>query len=252
MLFRSGADGETRYVEPVATRDHTERLLAAMGAPLRREGDTLVIRAGNLEARDVVVPGDISSAAFWMVAAALVPGSDLVLEGVGLNPTRTGVLEVLRDMGVELTIEPVDAPEPYGTVRVRAAGLRATRVGGAIVPRLIDEIPVLAVAAAFAEGETVFSDAAELRVKESDRVATTVAGLQALGVDAEARPDGLVVRGNPGLTGRGAVIESAGDHRIAMAFLVAGLRVGTTVKDTENIGTSYPDFPKQLQELSGA
>lgn len=252
LLAGLAADGETRYVEPIATRDHTERLLAAMGAPLARDGDALVVRRGALDAIAIAVPGDVSSAAFWMVAAAIVPGSDLVLEGVGLNPTRTGALDVLRAMGADLTIEERPGAEPIGDVRVRGGALRGVAVGGATVPRLIDEIPVLAVAAAFAEGETTFSDAAELRVKESDRVATTVAGLRALGVEADARPDGLVVRGSAAPRPTGAPVASHGDHRIAMAFAVAGLRVGITVTDTACVATSYPSFPNQIGRFAGA
>lgn len=253
LLAGLGADGETRYVEPIATRDHTERLLTAMGAPLRREGTTIIVTSGALECLDITVPGDISSAAFWMVAAAIVPGSDVIVEGVGLNPTRTGVLDVLRDMGVSIEVEVVDAPEPYGTVRVRGGELRGTRIAGALIPRLIDEIPVLAVAAAFAEGETTFADAAELRVKESDRVATTVAGLRALGIDADARPDGLVVRGRPGAAPvETVVIDSAGDHRIAMAFAIAGLRLGVHLPNTACVATSYPSFGSSLARFAGA
>lgn len=252
LLAGLGAEGETRYVERVATRDHTERLLSAMGAPIRRDGDTIIVSGGLLDAQVVTVPGDISSAAFWMVAAAIVPGSDLVLEDVGLNPTRTGVLDVLRAMGADITVEERAAAEPIGTVRVRGGSLRGTTIAGALIPRLIDELPVLAVAAAYAEGETFIRDAAELRVKESDRIATTVAGLRALGVDAEAAPDGMRIRGNPGAVPTGAPIASDGDHRIAMAFAIAGLRVGTTVTDTACIATSYPSFPSTLARLSGA
>ncbi|MES2637898.1 MAG: 3-phosphoshikimate 1-carboxyvinyltransferase [Myxococcota bacterium] len=253
LLAGLGAEGETSYVEPVATRDHTERLLTAMGAPLRREGNALIVSAGPLDALAITVPGDVSSAAFWMVAAAIVPGSDLVIENVGLNPTRTGVIDVLVRMGASIEVDAVDAPEPYGTVRVRGGALRATRIDGPLIPRLIDEIPVLAVAAAFADGETIFADAAELRVKESDRVATTVAGLRALGFDADARPDGLVVRGAPDAAARSsASIESAGDHRIAMAFAIAGLRLGVHVGDTACIATSYPSFHSTLARFAGA
>jgi 3-phosphoshikimate 1-carboxyvinyltransferase len=252
LLAGLAAQGETRYREPVATRDHTERLLGAMGASILREGDTIVVRPGPLEAIEIPVPGDISSAAFWMVAAALIPGSDLVIEGVGLNPTRTGALDVLRAMGADISVDERPAPEPIGDVRVRGGPLRATAIGGALIPRLIDELPVLAVAAAFADGETRITDAAELRVKESDRIATTVAGLRALGVEADARPDGLVVRGNPAATPTGATVDSEGDHRIAMAFLIAGLRVGTQVSNTACISTSYPGFPSLLARFSGA
>ncbi len=249
LLAGLGAEGATRYVEPVLTRDHTERLLSAMGAPIRRDGQAIEICAGPLHALDIDVPGDVSSAAFWMVAAAILPGSDLTIEGVGLNPTRTGVIDVLRAMGAEIEVDPRGGAEPIGDVRVRAGGLRGVEIGGTLIPRLIDELPVLAVAAAFADGETVIRDAAELRVKESDRVAMTVAGLRAMGVDADARPDGLVVRGGGA---HAAAMDSGGDHRIAMAFAIAGLRVGGQVSDTECIATSYPSFPEILARYAGA
>ncbi|MFZ5480305.1 MAG: 3-phosphoshikimate 1-carboxyvinyltransferase [Myxococcota bacterium] len=237
------AAGETRYTEPVPTRDHTERLLAAMGAPIARAGDTLSVRAGRLHAVDVDVPGDVSSAAFWLVAACIVPGSDLVIEDVGLNPTRTGVLDALSRMGADLSVERRDAAEPIGTVRVRHAPLRGTTIAGAEIPRLVDELPVLAVAAAFAEGETVIRDAAELRVKESDRVAATVAGLRALGVEADELPDGMRIGGGAPRAGE---VDARGDHRVAMAFAIAGLRCGVLVRDTENVATSYPTFADEL------
>lgn len=243
LLAGLGAEGTTRYTEPVATRDHSERLLSAMGATLSIEGGTIALRGGALEAIVIDVPGDLSSAAFWMVAAAITPGSDLLLEGVGLNPTRTGLLDVLARMGAVVEVDVRAGPEPLGTVRVRGGELSGAAVGGAEIPRLIDEIPILAIAAAFATGETVIRDAAELRVKESDRIATVIAGLRAMGVDAEALPDGMRIRGGGA---RAAAVESAGDHRIAMAFAIAGLRVGATVNDTDCIATSYPDFTATL------
>lgn len=249
------ADGDTTYTETVATRDHTERMLAHMGAAIEVAGPRIRVRASGLYAADVEVPGDISSATFWLVAASIVPGSDLILEGVGMNPTRTGSIDVLRRMGADIRVELTSSgAEPIATLRVRAASLRGTDVGGAEIPRLVDEIPVLAVAAAFATGETRFTDAAELRVKESDRVATTVAGLRALGADADPLPDGLVVHGagDDGPTARGTVVDSAGDHRIAMAFAVAGLRVGVTVPDTDCVRTSYPAFPSLIAEFARA
>ncbi len=251
------AEGPTTYVEPVGTRDHTERMLARMGADIEVSDGIVGVRRSLLQGAEVRVPADVSSAAFWLVAASIVPGSDLVLRGVGVNPTRTGVLDVLLRMGAQIEVLAEDgASEPIATLRVRCAGLRGTSVGGAEVPRLVDEIPVLAVAAAFAEGETRFTGAEELRVKESDRIATTVAGLRAIGVDADPLPDGLVVRGagmaGPALHAAAAVVESHGDHRIAMAFAVAGLRTGVVLSDTDCIQTSYPAFLPTLAELARA
>ena len=198
----------------------------------------------RLSAGNLVVPGDISSAAFWFVAAAIA-GVSLTIEGVGVNPTRTGVLDVLRRMGADVEIEPLGGVEPIANVTVRGRGLRGVEIAGAEVPTLIDELPILAIAAAFAEGETVVRDAAELRVKESDRVAAVVAGLRAMGVDADARPDGFVMRG--GCEGGGAaIVESHGDHRIAMAFSIAGLFRRVAVSETASIATSYPDFLARL------
>jgi 3-phosphoshikimate 1-carboxyvinyltransferase len=196
----------------------------------------------------VTVPGDLSSAAFWLVAAALSPGSDLVVEGVGLNPGRTGVLRVLERMGLELEVMVHGGAEPAGDVRARGGGLRGTRVAGGEIPTLIDEIPALAVAAAFAEGVTVFADAAELRAKESDRITAVVAGLRAIGVEADERPDGMVVRGGGA---RAGAVASRGDHRIAMAFAIAGLRVPVHVPDTACVATSYPGFFAELERMRG-
>lgn len=201
LLAALAAEGPTTYVDPIPTRDHTERMLLAMGADLRVEGPRIALRPGPLRPVDLAVPGDISSAAFWMVAAAIT-GGEVVLEDVGLNPTRTGVLEVLRAMGAHVDTEVRAGPEPVGRVRVSADGLRGTVIRGLQIPRLVDELPALAIAAAFAEGETLVADAAELRVKESDRVATMVEGLRGIGVEAEARPDGMRIRGGGAVGGR--------------------------------------------------
>lgn len=252
LLAGLGAVGETTYVEPMATRDHTERMLTGMGAPLRviaaAEGTRISITAGPLHGVRLTVPGDVSGAAFWMVAAAIHPGVSVTLTGVGLNPTRIGVLDVLRRMGARVEVEAHGGIEPVGDVTVTGAGLRGTRIGGAEVPTLIDELPILAIAAAFAEGETVVTDAAELRVKESDRVAAVVDGLRATGGDADARPDGFVVRG-----GRlqGGHVVTHGDHRIAMAFSIAGLAAPITVDETASIATSYPGFLATLARVRG-
>ncbi len=251
------AEGCTAVVEPAQSRDHTERMLQAMGVPTRvvpRAGGQVEVAVqgpSELQPLEVRVPGDFSSAAFFLAAAAAQPGAELVVEDVGLNPTRTALLEVLQEMGAEVRVEDVQevGGEPVGTLRVRGARLRGVQVGGSRIPRLIDEIPVLAVAGAVADGETVVRDAAELRVKESDRVRTVVAALRAVGVMAEELPDGFVVRGG---VLRGGVVDPGGDHRVAMAFAVAGLlsQEGVVVSDPECVAVSFPDFPRWLKTLT--
>ena len=246
------AEGPTTVVEPTPTRDHTERMLAAFGAPIRRDGDRVSVTAAALRGHEVRVCGDISSAAFLLAAAAGMPGSELTIEHVGLNPTRTGFLDVLRALGAEADVRQTgeDAGEPVGAVTVRGQRLRGVRIGGSLIPRVIDELPVLCVIATAAEGETVISDAAELRVKESDRIAVIARGLRALGGEVEERPDGLTVYGSRLHGGR---VGSAGDHRIAMAFAVAGLLAGgpVTVEGAESIKVSFPEFGRVLQEVTG-
>lgn len=231
-------------------RDHTERMFRGMGVPVEDTATGVrMAGGGRLQAVDVDVPGDISSAAFWLVAASIVPGSDLVLEGVGVNPSRTGVLDVLARMGADITwLDQRDvAGEPVADLRVRATGLRGTTIGGDEIPRLIDEVPVLAVAAAVAEGETIVRDAAELRVKESDRVETTLALLRAQGAEGEGRPDGLVLPG--GATLRGGEMHAHHDHRIAMAGAVAALAAGaeSRMHGADAAGVSYPGFFAALE-----
>jgi len=253
LLAGLAADGPTTVVEPARSRDHSERMLGAMGAGIVIEGQTVTLTPpdGDLVAVGVRVPGDISTAAAWIVAATLHPDAELLLEGVGLNPTRSGLIEVLRAMGAE--IEELEARtvggEPVADLRVRSASLVGTRISGEVVPRAIDELPLLALAGALAEGETVIADAAELRVKESDRVATTAAVLRALGVEVEERTDGLVVAGGARL--RGAAIEAAGDHRLAMLGAVAGLLADgeTVVAGAGAVAVSYPDFWTDLRRL---
>ena len=250
MLAAIQADGCLEFDEPHRSRDHSERMLRAMGVEIREEEGTLIVpgRQG-LQAQDVVVPGDISSAAFFMVAACIVPGSDLTLEGVGLNPTRSGIVDALLAMGADLEVqeEQVVSGERIADIRVRHSDLRATRVDGALIPRLVDELPVLAVAAACAEGETVFADAAELRVKESDRIAATAAGLIANGIEVTETPDGMHILGG---RLKGGHVRSAGDHRIAMAFAVAALAGGPShIEDVDNVATSFPSFRQLLSEV---
>ncbi len=253
LLAGLQAEGRTVVREPGPARDHTERMLAAMGADIRVDGRTIILnpRPSPLGHLHITVPGDVSSAAFFIVAACLIPRSDLTIASVGVNPTRTGLLEALRAMGADLTLENErDAGgEPVADVVARTSELRGVEVGGEWIPRLIDELPILAVAATQAKGRTVVRDAAELRVKETDRVATTVEELRKLGAEIEARPDGFIVEGPTEL--RGARVESHGDHRLAMSLAVAGLlaRGETVVSDTECIADSFPGFERVLAGL---
>jgi 3-phosphoshikimate 1-carboxyvinyltransferase len=252
------AAGETRVVEPLPTRDHSERMLAAAGATVRREdadetgGGTVVIEpAERLRVDRIVVPADLSSAAFFVVSALLVGGSEVLIRDVGLNPTRTGLLTILGRMGaeVEVTAGGEEGGEPIGDLRVRAGDLRATEVGGAEVPLAIDELPLVALAACFAEGVTTIRDAAELRRKESDRIATVTETLNALGGRVEPTDDGMVIEGTGDL--RGGAIDSHGDHRIAMLGAVAGLasREGVDVHGMDAAAVSYPGFEADLASL---
>jgi 3-phosphoshikimate 1-carboxyvinyltransferase len=247
------ADGETSVTEEAPTRDHTERMIAAAGAEVKSEGGRITVqRSDGLDPGRISVPGDFSSAAFALVAALLVPGSEVRMEGVGLNPTRTGLLTILRRMGVRLELDET-APaghEPVGAIRAAASKLTATEVGGAEVPLAIDELPLLALAACFAEGETVIRDAAELRHKESDRIAAVCDGLAALGAEIEPTEDGMAVRGSGGL--RGGSLDARGDHRLAMLGAVAGLasREGVTVRGFEAAEVSYPDFERHVAALA--
>lgn len=247
------AAGETRVVEPLPSRDHSERMLAAAGAELERgDGWVAVKRTERLEPGEIVVPADFSSAAFFLVAALLVPGSDVTLTGVGLNPTRTGLLQILERMGAELEVERDGerGGEPTGRIRARPGSLHGIEVGGADVPLAIDELPLVALAACFAEGRTTIRDAGELRRKESDRIATVTESLSALGAKAEATDDGMAIEGAGGL--RGGRIDSHGDHRIAMLGAVAGLasREGVEVSGMDAVAVSYPGFEADLAVLS--
>jgi 3-phosphoshikimate 1-carboxyvinyltransferase len=259
------AEGETRIVEPLPTRDHSERMLAAAGAEVRREGGagdgavtpgggTVVIQpAERLEVDRIVVPADLSSAAFFVVASLLVGGSEVLMHGVGLNPTRVGLLSVLERMGAEIEATPTgdQGGEPIGDLRIVASELQGTEIGGAEVPLAIDELPLVALVACFAAGTTTIRDAAELRRKESDRIATVSSALNALGGEVEATADGMVVTGTGGL--RGGAIDSHGDHRIAMLGAVAGLasREGVEVHGMDAAAVSYPGFETDLASLLG-
>ncbi len=238
------AEGETCVTEPAPTRDHTERMLRGFGYAVTTDGPTRCVRGGGrLTACAVDVPADISSAAFFLVGAAIAPGSELTLQHVGVNPTRTGVLNILRAMGADLAlVNPRDVGgEPVADIVVRHAPLHGIHIPEDQVPLAIDEFPALFIAAACAQGETVLSGAAELRVKESDRIAVMAQGLRTLGIEARETADGIVIQGG---ALQGGVIDSHGDHRIAMAFAVAALRASApiTVRDCRNVATSFPGF----------
>lgn len=244
LLAGMYAEGRTCVTEPAPTRDHTERMLQGFGYPVERDGPRACIQGGGrLVACDIDVPADISSAAFFLVGASIAPGSDLTLEHVGINPTRDGVINILRLMGADIEVlnHREVGGEPVADLRVRSAPLHGIRIPEDQVPLAIDEFPVLFVAAACAEGETVLTGAEELRVKESDRIQVMADGLSAIGVDAQPTPDGIVIRG--GQYGGGHV-DSHGDHRIAMAFSMAALRAGGVIRidDCANVDTSFPRF----------
>lgn len=249
LLAGLSATGPTVVHERMQTRVHTEQMLLACGARLEAAGGQVTLHPGELRPTDFAVPGDPSQAAFWVVAACITPGSDLTVEGVYVGPHRAGFVEVLRRMGADVELEAHDAATTTADIRARHSPLAATEIGGTEVPGLIDEIPVLAVAAAYAEGVTTVSDAAELKVKESDRIATTVAALVALGAHAEGRSDGLVVKGSGGRPLAGGTVDSAGDHRVAMAAAVAGLAAADPVQINgwDAVATSYPGFERHLQ-----
>lgn len=239
------AQGLTTVTEPAPTRDHTERMLTGFGVKVQRDGLTASIEGGQrLTATRIQVPADISSSAFFMVGAAIAPGSDVLLEGVGLNPTRTGIIEILKLMNADLTIENprTEGGEPVGDVRVRYRPLKGVRIPEELVPLAIDEFPALFVAASVAQGETLLTGAEELRVKESDRIQVMADGLQALGAVCEVLPDGMRLQG--GATLQGATIQSHGDHRIAMSFAMAALvaKQPIIIESIANVATSFPNF----------
>jgi len=246
------AKGRTTVTEPVQSRDHTERMLSYfLVRPTRNELSVSIVGGQTPESRDFQVPGDISSAAFWLVAAAAQPGAHLLVKEVGLNETRTGLLAVLLRMGatVREVVEQVDEGEKRGIVEIKGAQLKGTEIRGKEIPNVIDELPILAVAGALAHGTTVISDAKELRVKETDRLAAIATNLRAMGANVSEKPDGLEIYG--GFPLKGAKLSSFGDHRIAMAFAIAGLFAEgeTIIQDVECVATSYPDFYKTLEQV---
>jgi 3-phosphoshikimate 1-carboxyvinyltransferase len=257
MLAGLSAAGETVIHQPSLSRDHTERMVSAMGGKIEENGLDLIIHPGSLKAVDITVPGDISSAAFWMVAGLCHKNSRILVRGVGLNPSRTGIVDVLQAMGAGDSLQLVDqrteGGEPVADILVTPAELHGIEIGGDMIPRMLDEVPILAVAACYASGDTVIRDAAELRVKETDRIATTVEELTRLGANIEAREDGMVIHGKgPGAGSlQGAECQSHGDHRLAMSMAVAGLLAGgeTTVHGAADASVSYPEFWQDLDLL---
>jgi 3-phosphoshikimate 1-carboxyvinyltransferase len=253
LLAGLRADGTTTLTQPAESRDHTERMFSAMGVNLTKTGLDLVLEPSELDTVDIEIPGDISSAAFWMVAGICHPDAELMIRNVGINPTRAGIITALQMMGADLTLvdERDVAGEPVADVLVKTSQLRGIELAGDIVPLLIDEIPVIAVAAALAEGETTIRDAEELRVKESDRIQASVSWLNGAGVEAVGTPDGMIVPGGSSIGG--GQFQSFDDHRLAMSLGVAGL-ISTepiTVLDPEVAGISYPVFWDIIEELGG-
>ena len=255
LLAALTADGNSTVIEPAHSRDHSERMLKAFGADLDVGGEMgrhITVRPGaGLKGQHVVVPGDISSAAFWLIAGALVPGADLTVENVGLNPTRTGVLEVLDQMGAKIEVlnQRDVAGEPVGDLHVTHGSLEPFQFGEEIMPRLVDEVPILSVAACFCDGESRITGAAELRVKETDRLAVMARQLKHMGADIEEHPDGLTIRGGRPL--KGAQLDSETDHRVAMSLAVAALMAkgDSTLAQSEAAAVSYPTFWNDLERL---
>ena len=246
------AEGETIVTEPEETRDHTEIMLNYLGADIRHEGKNIIVTpVKELYAKDISVPGDISSAAYFMVLGAICPDSDITITNVGVNPTRTGIVTVLENMGADITLlnEREVCGEKVADIRVKTSSLKSTVVEGDIIPKLIDEIPVIAVAACFAEGTTVIKDAQELKVKESNRIKTVVNELKKLGADIEETDDGMIIKGK--CTLKGAVCESYNDHRIAMSMAVASICAEgeSTITNSECVDISFPSFFTLLENL---
>lgn len=248
------AEGSTEVKEPLKSRDHTERMLPSYGGDIAIEGQNIRVRGGiELKGTECTVPGDFSSASFFIVAGIIVKDSEVEIKQVGMNPTRTGLLDVLRRMGAEIEVKNIKEirGEPVGDIALKTSRLRGIEIGREILPSLIDEFPVLCVAASFAEGVTTIRGAEELRVKESDRIKAMADGLRAMGVEVEENPDGLSIKGTSSLKGAG--IETYKDHRIAMAFSIAGLRAEgkTIIKDAESVDVSFPGFYEILRRLAG-
>ncbi|HEO8422599.1 3-phosphoshikimate 1-carboxyvinyltransferase [Mycobacteroides abscessus subsp. abscessus] len=254
ILFAGlNADGITKVIEPVATRDHTERMIQRFGGKISRQENEIQVEGGQkLSGTEIHVPGDISSAAFFLVAGCIVPNSSITLKNVGLNPTRTGIIEVLQNMGASMDIQKdsTDAFEPTGTIKVMTSKLKGTIIEGEIIPKLIDEIPIIALLATQADGVTVIKDAHELKVKETNRIDTVVTELKKLGADIQATDDGMIITGGTKLTG--AKVDSHGDHRIGMMLAIASqiCEEEIILENADAIAVSYPAFFEHLNKLS--
>jgi len=246
------AEGETEVIEPEPSRDHTERMLAYLGVPIKKKGQSIKInKVSKINPGEIIVPSDISSAAFFIVAALITPGSEVLIKNVGINPLRTGIIDILKNMGgdIEIINERDVNGEPIGDILTRSSNLHATEISGDVIPKAIDELPLVAVAASFAEGETLIKDAKELRVKETDRIHAMATELGKLGAEVEEFEDGMSIIGTQALTG--ATCSSWGDHRIAMSIAIAALRAKgeTEIIDADCVSVSYPGFFEVIDEL---
>ena len=254
LLAALFAQGDTVIKEPIASRNHSERMLRAMGAKIEVKGDAIAISPSRLKAVDIIVPGDISSAAFWLVAGVIHSQANVRLSNVGINPTRSGIIEVLNTMGANLIVENerMVSGEPVADLRAQSSQLSGMEIRGELIPRVIDEIPLIALAASVALGKTVIRDAQELRVKETDRISATAKELLKLGADVEELPDGMIIQGRKKI--RGAACESHGDHRLAMMLGIAALVAEgvTEIDNAEAVNISYPRFWQDLRRLSAA
>lgn len=247
------ADGETSVTEPYVSRNHTELMFESFGVNIQCEGTTATVQpAAHLEAQKIIVPGDISSAAYFIVAGLITPNSCITIKNVGINSTRDGILDVCKAMGADITLSNVNDTigEPTADITVRTSSLRGTVIEGAIIPKLIDELPIIAILACFANGTTIIKDAQELKVKESNRIDVMVQNLSAMGADIEATDDGMIIRGGKPL--HGAIIDSKLDHRIAMSFAIAGMNAegDTEILGAECVNISYPNFYQDLEALN--
>ena len=252
LLAGMYAQGETRIIEPIPTRDHTERMLMSVAYPCQRLGNELIINGQHqCKGTDIFIPGDMSSAAFFIVAATLIPDSDIWIKNVSINPTRTGVLEILTRMGAKITLDNMRqyAEEPVADLHVRYAPLKGVTIPEFLVPATIDEFPALFIAAACAKGDTLLKNAKELRSKESDRICAMAEGLQRLGIHAQPLDDGMLIRGG---SVKGGEVDSWGDHRIAMAFAIAGAvaKAPVTVRRCDSVATSFPNFTQLAKQLN--
>jgi 3-phosphoshikimate 1-carboxyvinyltransferase len=247
------ADGETSVTEPYVSRNHTELMFEAFGADIRANGTTVTVRpASQLNAQKIIVPGDISSAAYFIVCGLITPHSCITIKNVGINPTRDGILDVCKAMGADLSLSNIKDTdgEPTADITVKTSQLTGTVIEGAVIPKLIDELPILAVLACFAEGTTIIRDAQELKVKESNRIDVMVQNLSSMGADVEATEDGMIIHGGKPL--HGAVIDSRLDHRIAMSFAIAAMNAEgeTNITGAECVNISYPQFYEDLNTLT--